>query len=407
MYCVTVYLFFIRWWCNLNEFPPNLTSNLCPVEFDWLNLKFDWAWNTGQIGCKSIEMIPNSTRQAYNVISVNLHPFWAVFHAWSNWVSSLWIYTQFEQYFMPGQIGYHPNQWIYSQFDRAWNTAQIGLKFMDLHPIWAVFHAWSNWVSSLWIYTQFKQYFMPGRIGYHPNQWIYSQFDRAWNTAQNGCKFTEINCLPAWSNWVSFQWIYSHFEQYFMPGRIWPGMKYCSIWVEIHGFTPNLSSIPGLVKLGIIPMNLLPFWAVFHAWSNSTGHEILLKMGVNSLRLIVCLPGWIGYHSNEFNWHLSQWIYSQFNRSNSTGHEILLKMGVNSLRLHCMPVWSNWVSSQWIYTQFDQYFMPSRMSNLTGHKLLVKLGGNSLRLHHHLMKNKYKVTQYIWSRFGQQIDRFY
>ena len=38
-------------------------------------------------------------------------------------------------------------------------------------------------------------------------------------------------------------------------GRIRPGMKYCSIWVEIHGFTPNLSSISGLVKLGIIPMN--------------------------------------------------------------------------------------------------------------------------------------------------------
>ena len=96
-------------------------------------------------------------------------------------------------------------------------------------------------------------------------------------------------------------------------------------------------------------------------WSNSTGHEILLKMGANSLRLIVCLPGRIGYHSNEVNWHLSQWIYSQFNRSNSTRHEILLKMGVNSLRLHCMPVWSNWVSSQWIYTQFDQYFMPGQI----------------------------------------------
>ena len=33
------------------------------------------------------------------------------------------------------------------------------------------------------------------------------------------------------------------------------GMKYCSNWVEIHGFTPNLSSISGPVELGIIPMN--------------------------------------------------------------------------------------------------------------------------------------------------------
>ena len=51
-----------------------------------------------------------------------------------------------------------------------------------------------------------------------------------------------------------------------MPGRIRPvefqirlGMKYCSILVEIHGFTPNLISISGLVELGIIPVNLLPF----------------------------------------------------------------------------------------------------------------------------------------------------
>ena len=34
------------------------------------------------------------------------------------------------------------------------------------------------------------------------------------------------------------------------------------------------------------------------------------------------MPGRIG-------WHLSQWIYSQFDRSNLTGHEILLKLGVN------------------------------------------------------------------------------
>ena len=59
--------------------------------------------------------------------------------------------------------------------------------------------------------------------------------------------------------------IYTQFDQKFMPGRIRLtgqirlGMKYCSNWVEIHGFTPNLSSISGLVELGIIPMNLLPF----------------------------------------------------------------------------------------------------------------------------------------------------
>ena len=133
-----------------------------------------------------------------------------------------------------------------------------------------------------------------------------------------------MNLLPIWavfharSNWVSFQWIYSHFEQYFMPGRISnstgrirPAMKYCSIWVEIHGFTPNLSSISGLVKLRIIPMNLLPFWAVFHArsnfkfdWSNLISHEILLNLGWNSWIYTqfeqYFRPGQIAYHSNEF-----------------------------------------------------------------------------------------------------------
>ena len=160
MYCVTLYLFFIRWWCNLNEFPPNLTSNLCPVKFT--------------------QFTPNLTR--------NLCP-------------------------------------------------------------------------------------------------------------------------------VKFQ--------------IRPGMKYCSIWVEIHGFTPNLSSISGLVELGIIPMNLLPFWAVFHARSNlkfdrsnSTGHEILLKLGWNSwiytlveLGIIPMnlLPFWAVFHARSNSTGLigskSSWIH--------------------------------------------------------------------------------------------------
>ena len=56
----------------------------------------------------------------------------------------------------------------------------------------------------------------PGRIGYHPNE------------------FTPI--LSSISCPVEFE--------------IRPGMKYCLKWVEIHGFTPN-----------------------------STGHEILLKLG--------------------------------------------------------------------------------------------------------------------------------
>ena len=131
-------------------------------------------------------------------------------------------------------------------------------------------------------------------------------------------------------------------------------MKYCSNWVEIHGFTPNLSSMSCLVELGIIPMNSTGIYLNEFTpnstgpISNSTGHEILLKMDLNSLRLIVCLPGRIAYHSNEFNWHLSQWIYSQFDLSNSTGHEILLKMGRNSLKLHHPPMKNKYKVTQYI-----------------------------------------------------------
>ena len=276
---------------------------------------------------------------------MDLHPIWAVFQAWSNWVSSQWIYSHFEQYFMPGRIwpgmkycsnwaeihGFTPNLSSIS------GLVKLGIIPMNLLPFWAVFHSRLNstgheillklgWNS--WIYTQFEQYFRPGQIGYHPNEFtpILSsiscpvkfeiqpvEFDGAWNTAQIGLKFMDLHPIwavfQAWSNWVSSQWIYSHFEQYFMPGQIWnltgwirPGMKYCSNWVEIHGFTPwsNWVSsqwiyshfeqyfMPGRnrpVELGVNPLNFNPIWAVFHGRSNSTGHEILVKMGVNSLRL--------------------------------------------------------------------------------------------------------------------------
>ena len=286
---------------------------------------------------------------------------------------------------LPGRIGYHSNEFtpILSsilclvKFDRAWNTAQFGLKFMDLHPIeqyfmpdelgiipmnllpfWAVFHAWSNLTGQL----NLTGHEILLNLGW--NSWIHTQL-------------SSISC-PV--NWVSFQWIYSHFEQYLMPGRIWPagriwpGMKYCSIWVEIHGFTPNwavfharwigyhsneftpiLSSILCPVKfdrpvefdqawntaqfglkfmdshpieqyfmpgeLGIIPMNLLPFWAVFHAWSNSTGQ---IQPGMKYYSI------WVEIHG--FTPNLSS--------------------------ISC-PV--NWVSFQWIYSHFEQYFMPGRI----------------------------------------------
>ena len=47
-------------------------------------------------------------------------------------------------------------------------------------------------------------------------------------------------------------------------------------------------------------MNLHPFLPVFHARSNSTGHEILLKMGVNSLGLHLYACLYIVWLSGQF-----------------------------------------------------------------------------------------------------------
>ena len=90
------------------------------------------------------------------------------------------------------------------------------------------------------------------------------------------------------------------------------------------------SWIYSLVELGIIPVNLLPFLAIFLAWSNSTGQEILLKMGRNSWIYSLVELGIIPVNLLPF-------LAIFHARSNSTGQEILLKMGRNS----------------WIYSQFE------------------------------------------------------
>ena len=55
---------------------------------------------------------------------------------------------------------------------------------------------------------------------------------------------------------------------------IQPGMKYCSNWGEIHGFTPNST---GQIRPG---MKYCSKWVEIHGFTpNSTGHEILLKLG--------------------------------------------------------------------------------------------------------------------------------
>ena len=103
-------------------------------------VKFYWAWNTGQNGCK---------------------------------------FTEITFVCLPNWIGYHPS---------------------DFHPIWLVFHARSNLAGHEIL-------------------------------VKLGVNLMRLHCMPAWSNWVSSLWIYTQFDQYFMPGRIRLGMKYWSKWV--------------------------------------------------------------------------------------------------------------------------------------------------------------------------------
>ena len=109
-------------------------------------------------------------------------------------------------------------------------------------------------------------------------------------------------------------------------------------------------------------------------------------MGVNSLSLHLYAwlieLGSIPVISTQFEGGSISIPPVKFNRSNSTRHEILVKMGVNSLRLHLHAWLIEFGSIPVISTQFevgDQILSP--LSYSTGNEILVKMGVNSLRLH--------------------------
>ena len=150
---------------------------------------------------------------------------------------------------MPAQLNWVSSQWFPPnltsiscpvKFGWAWNTGQIGCKFNEITFVCLPVHSMATWSNLVVIIS----------MDLHPIRLV--EFDRALNTGQIGCKFTEITLYAC------------------------------------------------LVKLDIISVDLHPIWPVFHARLNLTGHEILVKMGVNSLRLhlyaclyIVWLPGQI------------------------------------------------------------------------------------------------------------------
>ena len=115
--------------------------------------------------------------------------------------------------------------------------------------------------------------------------------------------------MPPWSIGYhpnEFNWIYSHFEQYFLPGRI-SNLTGHEILLKMG----RNSWIYTLVELGIIPMNSTGFTP------NSIGQEILLKMGRNSWIYTLVELGIIPMNSTGFTPILSSISCPvEFDRSN-------------------------------------------------------------------------------------------
>ena len=116
--------------CNLSEFPPNLTSISCPVEFNRLNLTGGIEFDPPpQIGWKSLGWYPIRLGRHTNVISVNLHPFLPLFHAQSN-------STGGDRIWSPPQIGWKSLGWYPILLGRHTNVISV-----NLHPFLPLFHA--------------------------------------------------------------------------------------------------------------------------------------------------------------------------------------------------------------------------------------------------------------------------
>ena len=166
--------------------------------------------STSRIGCKSTEMIPNLTRQAYNVISVNFHPIWPVIYARSNSTGRIGCksieITLPVKGIRPVKLGGNPLRLhcLLKAFDRSNSTGRIGCKSTEMipnstrqaynvisvnfHPIWPVIYAQSN--STGWIGCKSIEITLPVKAFRCP-----VEFDQ--------------------SNWVEIHWDYDH--------QIWPG----------------------------------------------------------------------------------------------------------------------------------------------------------------------------------------
>ena len=189
-------------------------------------------------------MIPNLTRQAYNVISVNSHPIWPVIYARSNLtgggggdriplvelgVNPLRLWPPKPLTGNVISMDLHPNQ-----------PASISLNF---HPIWPVISARSN---------------STGQIGCKSMEIMTTKFDQVAILCKGRhTTVISVNLHPIWPV------IYARLNS---TGQI--GCK------SIEIMTTKFDQVAILCRgrhTNVISVNLHPIWPVFHARSNSTG----------------------------------------------------------------------------------------------------------------------------------------
>ena len=221
------------------------------------------------------------------VISMNFYPIRPVINARLNstgWIGCKSIEIMTTKFDQAGiQYKGFRCQLISMNFYPIW-PASISMNF---HPIWPVIYAQSNSTGRIGcksieiMTTKFDQAYNVISMNFHPNQPASISMNLHPNsTGRIGCKSIEIMT-------TKFEQACNVISINLHPN--WPA----SISMNLH---PNLTH------------QVQPIWRVINARSNLTSWISPVKLGVNPLRLHCLLKA--------FDWHLSQWIYTQFNQSN-------------------------------------------------------------------------------------------
>ena len=175
-----------------------------------------------------------------------------------------------------------------------------GVISMNFYPIWPVINARSN--STGWIRLV--------ELGVNPCEIMTTKFDQA-GIQYKGfrCQLISMNLHPNWPASISMD-LHPN-----LTGRI--GCKSIEIMTTKFDQACNVISVnlqpnwPASISMNLHPNSthqIQPIWRVINARSNLTSWIWPVKLGVNPLRLHCLLKA--------FDWHLSQWIYTQFDQSN-------------------------------------------------------------------------------------------